>query len=139
MSAKAEGRITLDLNSYDYDTWKVNSMLNGSQEVTKGLGRSIRGWVRQKRIKNVQQYQKNAKLWFNAHGVLEAWKLWANHRHLDFEADMPPDVRRLHEAIEGEHSVVSATHSVETPQGNTVTVIVPFGTEVKIVHQSPAA
>lgn len=136
---KAERKDLLDPNSYDYDTWKVNSMLSGGKDVTKGLGRAIRGWVRQKRIRNVQQYQKNAKLWFNAHGVLEAWKLWANHRHLDFEADMPPEVRRLREAIEGEHGGTKATHSLETQQGNTVTVIVPSGIEVKVVHQPTAA
>lgn len=107
--------------------------------MTKGLGRAIRGWVRQKRIKNVQQHQKNAKFWFNAHGVLEAWRLWANHSRLDFEDDMPPDVRRLRDAIEAEQGAMRPTASVAAHQTNTVTVIVPFGTEVKIVHQPPTA
>lgn len=129
----------MDPNSYDFDTPAVNRMLSGGKGVTKGLGRSIRGWVRQKRIKGVQQHEKHAKLWFNAHGVLEAWRLWANHKRLDFEADMPPDVKRLRDVIQAEQGVTSPVHSASAPQTNTVTVIVPFGTEVKIVHQPPAA
>lgn len=52
---------------------------------------------------------------------------------------MPPDVKRLRDAIQAEQGVTSPMHSASAPQTNTVTVIVPFGTEVKIVHQPPAA
>lgn len=130
-----------DPSSYEYDTPAMNKMLSGGKKKTKGLGRAVRGWIRQGRITGVHQHDKNAKYWYNAYGILEAWKLWAKHTGLDYDADMPPDVKELQDVIESiqDGGRVSAAPVKVPAKNGTVTVIVPFGTEVKIVHEPPAA
>jgi hypothetical protein len=118
------------MSGYDYDTAALNRMLSGGSEFTPGLGKAARGWVRQRRITGVFQHGKNAKMWFNAQGVMEAWKLWANHKGLDFETDMPPDVRRIRESLESSRGAGPAAAPV-------VTVTVPVGTEVRVVYEPP--
>ena len=78
--------------SYPYDIPEV------SQAITNGEGgaaSAIRGWRRQQRITGSYQREQNAKIWLSAEGVRQTWELWARHKGLDIEADMPDAVREM--------------------------------------------
>lgn len=126
-----------DPAAYDYDTPTMNRMLSGGK-MTRGLGRIVRFWIRQGRIQGVYQHDKAAKYWFNAYGILEAWKLWAKREGLDYEADMPPDVELLRDVIQEAQTTVAQAPLVP-PQGQGIVVIAPPGIPVQVVYQPPAA
>lgn len=106
---------------YPHDIPAVNMMIT---EGKGGAGRPIRGWHRQGRITGSSQKQKNSKIWLSPKGVLEAWLLWAGHKGLDPETDMPAAVRNITQP-EG--------HQITDP-GATVTVIAGPGVMVKVVY-----
>jgi hypothetical protein len=106
-----------ELLEYPYDIPAVNQMVT---EGKSGAGRPIRGWHRQGRITGSKQKQKNSKIWLNPKGVLEAWLLWADHKGLDPEHDMPTAVRNV-------------TQSLRPDSADEITVVAKPGTVIKVV------
>ena len=80
------------MSEYSFDLPEVGKAITSG---TGGAGSALRGWHRQKRITGSYQREKNAKIWFSPEGVQEAWELWARHKGLDTEAEMPDAVRAM--------------------------------------------
>lgn len=57
-------------------------------------GNAIRSWGR-KGLIDGYQHAPNGAWHLSAQGVADAWHLWAKHRGLDPEADMPEGIRRI--------------------------------------------
>lgn len=117
-----------ELRQFQYDRKRVSQMLTGDELQARG---ALRGWFRQKLIGGAHQREKNAAIKFNAIGVVEAWNLWADHVGLDRIRDLPPQVKELKEALSRVGTGVEMQFSTEE---NTVTVILPPGVNLKVIH-----
>lgn len=117
-----------ELRQFQYDRKRVSAMLTGDELMARG---ALRGWFRQKLISGAHQREKNAAIKFNAVGVVEAWNLWADHAGLDRVSDMPADVKELKEALGSAGNGVELQISTDE---HTVTVILPPGVNLKVVH-----
>jgi hypothetical protein len=119
---------------FKHDTVAVSKLITGGRG---GAAQAIRGWYRQKRIKGAFQRQKNAKIWLNDFGVLEAWELWADHTGLDPVADMPPQVKELKNEIEAERPESSIGLTLEEePNGRPTVTLILKGVDLKVIQQA---
>ena len=117
-----------ELRQFQYDRKRVSKMLSGDELEARG---ALRGWFRQKLISGAHQREKNAAIKFNAVGVVEAWNLWADHQGLDRVKDMPAEVMELKEALVRVDNGLELQFSTEQ---DTVTVILPPGLSLKVIH-----
>ncbi len=126
--------VASELERHKYDTVQVSRMLTNGQG---GAAKTTRSWFRQGRIEGARQRQKNAKVWFNTYGVLQAWELWADHNGLDPVSDLPDEIRKLKNQVDA--AAGNSSIGLEMKQAAngrlTVTVFVPRGVSLKVVQQ----
>lgn len=92
-------------------------------------GNAVRSWSRKGLIRGVHQHSPNAEYRFTAGGVREAWLLWADHKGLDPEKDMPVEVRKI---------VATIGEAVPAPAPGvpTVKIEVPPGVAVEVIYKA---
>jgi hypothetical protein len=95
-------------------------------------GNAIRSWCRKGLVTGFRQHSKNAEYRLSSRGVREAWMLWAAHKALDPEADMPKEIRQMVEASAEAGGAVSNAPDYRP----TVRIEVPPGVAVEVIYKA---